>query len=90
MKHLQKNFEVSERRACRVLGQPRSKSTLHLYKGRHRHGSLAEDGCSLQREPALRLPESVGASQEGGLDGEQEACPEGMEGSGSNGPIQRV
>ena len=24
MKHLQKNFKVSERRACRVLGQPRS------------------------------------------------------------------
>ena len=24
MKHLQKNFEVSERRACQVLGQPRS------------------------------------------------------------------
>jgi hypothetical protein len=24
VKHLQKNFKVSERRACQVLGQPRS------------------------------------------------------------------
>src|SRR3712207_3304487 len=72
------------------FGSTPLQSTLHLYEGRHRHGSLTEDGCSIQREPALWLPESVGASQEGGLGGEQEACPEGMEGSGSNGPVQRV
>ena len=89
MKHLQKNFEVSERRACRVLGQPRS-SQRYISTKADIDTALSQRMVALQREPALRLPESVGASQEGGLDGEQEACPEGMEGSGSNGPVQRV
>ena len=46
MEHLQQRFEVSERRACRVVGQPRSSQ---------RYGStkVGKDAALVQRMAAL-------------------------------------
>ena len=87
-KNLQKNFCVSERRACRVVDQPRS-SQRYLSMKADKDAALTqrmvadtEDGRFLHKEPALRLPEGMGTAEERRLDSEQEACPEVVEGSG--------
>ena len=50
MKHLQKNFEVSERRACRVLGQPRSSQRYISTKADNIDTALSQRMIALSRE----------------------------------------
>jgi putative transposase len=49
VKHLRKNFEVSERRACRVVGQPRS-SQRYVSTKAGKDAALSERMIALSRE----------------------------------------
>ena len=49
MKHLQQRFRVSERRACRVVGQPRS-SQRHVSEKVTKDAALSERIVSISRE----------------------------------------
>lgn len=47
--HLQKSFEVSERRACRIVDQPRS-SQRHISEKSTKDTALSERIVSISRE----------------------------------------
>lgn len=92
MEHLRQRFCVSERRACRVVGQPRSSQRYISIKAGKDDAALVERMLALSienpRYAALRLPAGMGSAGQRGLGSEQEAGSKAMERGGAQGSGQ--
>ena len=80
MVHVRQRLGVSERGACRVLGQARSTQRRRSTRKADEE-ALREDVVRVARS----LPDGDGASEDGGLGGEPQACGADLEGRGVEG-----
>ena len=91
VEHVRRHLGVSERRACKAIGQPRS---TQRYVGRRKaewDRRLVERTIGLSREnPRYGYRQGVGATQKGRVVGKQEARTPIVEGGGAEGARRKA